>query len=94
MIGPQLFLAQSLWARGKNTQEIAQALNVPEHVVYNAIDSLKAVSARTPRQGNSRAVIIPIAHKESSPVSVASTLRQELENCLTTRKTENLRGGM
>lgn len=36
---------------------------------------------------------VQVAHKESSPLSVASTLRRETENCPSTRATENFREG-
>lgn len=88
----QLFEARALWSLGWDTLRIAHKIKVDEDAVYNSIQALKSTS-RSPAREEALRLLAP--HKEGSPVSlVASTLRRELENCPSTRKTENLREGM
>ena len=37
-------LAAQLWRKGLNTAQIASALNVREHVVYNALSSIRFIA--------------------------------------------------
>ena len=89
----QIGLARKLWRAGKNTHEIAAELHLPEFLIYNGRHYFTE-RAPTSLAGWDALYRANHAHDgESSPVSVASTLRQEPENCLSSQSTEKIREG-
>ena len=86
----QIGLARKLWRAGKNTHEIAAELHLPEFLIYNGRHYF---TETTPVSLPGWCVVSEAAAHEDSPLSVASTLRQEPENCLSSQSTEKIREG-
>ena len=74
----QIVIAAEKWSEGKDTLKIALALHVPESVIYNNFDRIKAVSAVLfPKPPNPFHNTIGGASQISPVATVVPLLRQE-----------------